>query len=139
MAWNSGASAASVLPIFTTSNSHFRRPSISPRKFLLPFWAYPFTYIPNKFHILHARKGRSKSDQPLLRPTIVEEVSEGDEDDAFSDDFADGNLIPPAPSSPFTLHSSFKFFFAQSFFLRCLNLTIFLPCDFYFIFVGNKI
>lgn len=118
MAWNSGASAASVLPIFTTSSSHFRRPSISPRKFLLPFWAYPFIYIPNKFHVLHARKRRSNSDQPLLRPTIVEEVSEDDEDDAFADDFADGNLIPPAPSSPFTLHSSFKFFLLKVSFCR---------------------
>lgn len=92
IAWNSTASATSFSPVFTTCSSHFHSPSLSPRKFLLPFWGYPFPYVPNKFHILHAHNRRSESDQPLLRPTLVEEVSEDDEYDASFDDFADGKL-----------------------------------------------
>ncbi|KAH7525173.1 hypothetical protein FEM48_Zijuj06G0196900 [Ziziphus jujuba var. spinosa] len=97
ISWNSRASAISFSqPSFTTTTtSHFQRPSLSsPRKFILPFWAYPFPYFPNKsHHILHARKNRrSEPDhhQPLLKPTIIQEVSEDDEeDDVFLDEYED--------------------------------------------------
>lgn len=120
ISWNSRASVISFSqPSFTTTTtSHFQRPSLSsPRKFILPFWAYPFPYFPNKsHHILHARKNRrSEPDhhQPLLKPTIIQEVSEDDEeDDVFLDEYEDGKKktypIPLALFSFLVLYFSFK-------------------------------
>lgn len=109
-AWNSSASAISFSPpMFITSTSHFQRPYLAPRKFLLPFWAYPFPYFANKSRILHARNNRrSEPDhQPLLKPTIIEDVSEDDEED-FIDGFEDGKL-PTSTSSFFLFSFIFQF------------------------------
>lgn len=94
-AWNSRASAISYAPIIpqtTCTSSHFQRPSLPPHQLSFPFCPCPFRFVPNKSLALRARKRNSEPEQhPLLRPTIIEEVSEDDEDDdVILDDFEDG-------------------------------------------------
>ncbi|KAK6246358.1 hypothetical protein SCA6_009448 [Theobroma cacao] len=69
-------------PTAITCSCSFYKPPGSANKFSFPFWTYPFARIPNKSPssiAIHARKKNSKS-EPLLKPTIVEEVSMDDED-----------------------------------------------------------
>lgn len=93
-AWNSRASAISYAPIITQTtctSSPFQRPSLPPHQLSFPFCPCPFRFVPNKSLTLHARKRNSEPEQhPLLKPTIIEEVSEDDEDDdVILDDFED--------------------------------------------------
>ncbi|KAM6542555.1 hypothetical protein CsatB_007002 [Cannabis sativa] len=89
------ASLVSFSPIITTtSSSHSRTrrpPSLSLGSSSFSFWGYPFPRIlQNNFHVHHARKKRSEPPQPepVLSPTIVEEVSlDDDEEDLLFDDF----------------------------------------------------
>uniref|UniRef100_A0A5B7CD91 Uncharacterized protein n=1 Tax=Davidia involucrata TaxID=16924 RepID=A0A5B7CD91_DAVIN len=93
--WNlRGVSGASILGIATSDNI-FRRLSRQTHKFSCPFWSYPFPYIPNKSCIVvNARKRNSRS-EPVLEPTIVEEVSRDkeDEDDLLFDELIDEQLV----------------------------------------------
>ncbi|KAB1220952.1 hypothetical protein CJ030_MR3G025357 [Morella rubra] len=88
--WNLRASAVSFPPIITTSCFFFNRPSLSPdHKFPVSFWTYPIPYIPNMSHIIAAQK-RDSDAEPILKPTIVEEVSlDDEEEEALFDDFED--------------------------------------------------
>ncbi|OMP06719.1 hypothetical protein COLO4_07952 [Corchorus olitorius] len=86
-------------PTATSCSYSFRSPPGSAHKFLFPVWAYPFARIPNRSPssssiTIHARKENSKSDSdPLLKPTIVEEVSMDEDDEEeeqlLFDDFED--------------------------------------------------
>lgn len=78
--------------------------SLSPyRNLQLPFWTYPFPYTPNRTHIIGSGKRDSEAAEPVLKPSIVEEVSLVDEEDeALFDDFEDGK-------DPFTLLSNWTF------------------------------
>ncbi|XP_040365029.1 uncharacterized protein LOC112173099 isoform X2 [Rosa chinensis] len=84
-AWNSRASAISFAPRITPntcSSSHFQHPSLPPQRLSFPFCPYPFRFVPSKSLTLQARKRNSEPEQqPLVSPTIIEEVSEDDEDD----------------------------------------------------------
>ncbi|CAL5417560.1 unnamed protein product [Camellia sinensis] len=59
--------------------------------FSFPFWSYPFAQIPSKSFVVHAGKKNSHS-EPVLKPTIVQEVSMHDEDHLLFDEFEDGDL-----------------------------------------------
>ncbi|XP_062023152.1 uncharacterized protein LOC133739388 isoform X2 [Rosa rugosa] len=93
--WNFRASAISFAPLITPNTcttSHFQHPSLPPHKLSFPFCPYPFRFVPNKSLTLQARKRNSEPEQqPLVSPTIIEEVSEDDEDDddVILDDFDD--------------------------------------------------
>ncbi|OMO58542.1 Ribosome maturation factor RimP [Corchorus capsularis] len=86
-------------PTATTCSYSFRSPPGSAYKFPFPVWAYPFARTPNRSPssssiTIHARKKISKSDSdPLLKPTIVEEVSMDEDDEEeeqlLFDDFED--------------------------------------------------
>ncbi|XP_062101192.1 uncharacterized protein LOC133807064 isoform X2 [Humulus lupulus] len=83
------ASLVSFSPIITTTASfHLRRaPSLSVGEPSFSFWGYPFPHIvPDNSHVLHSRKKRSEPQQPVLSPTIVDEVSLDDEEDLLFDD-----------------------------------------------------
>ncbi|GLT61877.1 hypothetical protein SLA2020_345510 [Shorea laevis] len=71
----------SVSSELTTTGS-FCKPSISLHRFSFPFLRYPFVNIPNRSPAtaIHARK-RDPRSQPVLKPSIVEDVSMGDEED----------------------------------------------------------
>ncbi|GKU90587.1 hypothetical protein SLEP1_g4568 [Rubroshorea leprosula] len=71
----------SVSPELTTTGS-FCKPSISLHRFSFPFLRYPFAESPNRSPAtaIHARK-RDPRSQPVLKPSIVEEVSMDDEQD----------------------------------------------------------
>ncbi|PQP94386.1 uncharacterized protein Pyn_15989 [Prunus yedoensis var. nudiflora] len=93
--WSLRASAISLSPVITRrSRTHLQRASLSPPpKLSCQFWAYPFPFIPNKYPALHARK-RNSEPEPLIKPTIIEEVSEDDEDDddVILDDFEEDEV-----------------------------------------------
>ncbi|XVE60185.1 hypothetical protein DITRI_Ditri05aG0107700 [Diplodiscus trichospermus] len=79
----------------TTFGCSFYKPLGSSHKFSSLFRMYPFSRIPNNSSsviAIHARKKNSKS-EPLLQPTIVQEVSldeeDGEEEQLLFDDFED--------------------------------------------------
>ncbi|XVE95636.1 hypothetical protein REPUB_Repub02eG0115500 [Reevesia pubescens] len=88
---------ASTIP--TTCTFRIHKPPGSAHKFSSPSLTYPFAIISNKssspFEI-NARKKNSKS-EPLLKPTIVEEVSMNEEDEEdeqlLFDDFEDDESL----------------------------------------------
>lgn len=97
--WSLKSIGIAVLPpTFSakTCSCSFYMPPGSARKFTSPFWTHPLSRIPNKFSspiAIHARKKNSKSES-FLKPTIVEEVSMGDEEEELLfDDFEDGNFV----------------------------------------------
>ncbi|KAM1030144.1 hypothetical protein FF1_034026 [Malus domestica] len=69
------ASAVTFSPIRS-----FARSSLSPLNLSFQFLPCPIPFIPNKSSALRARKPNSEP-EPLLKPTIIDEVSEDDEDD----------------------------------------------------------
>ncbi|GKU90591.1 hypothetical protein SLEP1_g4571 [Rubroshorea leprosula] len=71
----------SVSSELTTTGS-FCKPPISLHRFSFPFLRYPFANIPKRSPAtaIHARK-RDPRSQPVLKPSIVEDVSMGDEED----------------------------------------------------------
>ena len=94
----------------TTCSSSFYKPRGSVHKFSSSFWTYPFSRILNKYYspiAIHAREKNSKS-EPLLKPTIVEEVSMDEEDEEeeqlLFDDFEDGSFMNN--TDPFVLSLS---------------------------------
>ncbi|XP_059453278.1 uncharacterized protein LOC132183840 [Corylus avellana] len=87
---NLRASAVSIPPIVTVSSCFYRPPH---HRFSFTYWTYPFPNIPNRSHIVLARK-RNPEAEPVLKPTIVEEVSSDDEEDeAVFDDFEDEAVV----------------------------------------------
>ncbi|KAG6624311.1 hypothetical protein I3843_16G019400 [Carya illinoinensis] len=88
--WNLRTSEVSFPPTITMSSCFCGR-SLSPyRNLQLPFWTYPFPYTPNRTHIIGSGKRDSEAAEPVLKPSIVEEVSLVDEEDeALFDDFED--------------------------------------------------
>ncbi|XVF64401.1 hypothetical protein PTKIN_Ptkin09bG0166400 [Pterospermum kingtungense] len=83
----------------TTGSCSFYKPPGTACKFPSRFWTYPFSRIPNRLsspNAIRARKKNSKS-EPLLKPTIVEEVSMEEEDDEeeqlLLDDFDDDESV----------------------------------------------
>ncbi|PON99680.1 hypothetical protein TorRG33x02_044450 [Trema orientale] len=91
-------SLVSISPIIRTtpSSSNFWAPSLSVGKLFFPFGGYPFPHVvPESRHVRHARKKRSEPKQPVLSPTIVEEVSLDDEaeEDLLFDDLEDEECI----------------------------------------------
>jgi hypothetical protein len=93
---NLRASAVSIPPIVAVSSCFYRPPQ---HRFFFTYWTYPFPNIPNSSHIVLARKKNPEA-EPVLKPTIVEEVSSDDEEDeAVFDDFEDGK--GPFALSPF--------------------------------------
>ncbi|XP_004290563.1 PREDICTED: uncharacterized protein LOC101309601 [Fragaria vesca subsp. vesca] len=86
----SRTSAISFASLFITprsfSSSHFPYPCLPLDKL-----SFPFRFAPNKSLALQARKRNSEPEQqPLVSPTIIQEVSEDDEDDdVILDDFDD--------------------------------------------------
>ncbi|GLT61876.1 hypothetical protein SLA2020_345500 [Shorea laevis] len=88
----------SVSSELTTTGS-FCKPSFSLHRFSFPFLRYPFSNIPNgsPATAIHAQK-RDPRSQPVLKPSIVEDVSMGDEEDdeeghLLFDDSKDGILL----------------------------------------------
>jgi hypothetical protein len=94
--WNLTASAVSIPPMVAMSSCFYRPPH---HRFSFTYWTYvtyPFPNIHNRSHIVLSRK-RNPEAEPVLKPSIVEEVSLDDEEDqALFDDFEDGK-------DPFTL------------------------------------
>ncbi|KAJ7959243.1 Ribosome maturation factor RimP [Quillaja saponaria] len=74
-------------PLINVSDDFFR-PSRSPNKLLLSFRTYPFHYTPRKSLMMTAGKRKSES-EPVLKPTIIEEVSMEDEEDVLFDELDD--------------------------------------------------
>ena len=84
---NSALSAVSTPP--SLPHSVFRWSSISPTNLPFPFLDHRFPSTSNNSLLLHARKRNSES-QPVLKPNIVQEVSEDEEDDVLVDEFEEG-------------------------------------------------
>uniref|UniRef100_A0A2P2KSH0 Uncharacterized protein n=1 Tax=Rhizophora mucronata TaxID=61149 RepID=A0A2P2KSH0_RHIMU len=94
--WNFTAIKGSVQPITTFP---YRTSSVSNHDFSVPIWRYPFRLIPggDSSVVLHAKKKASQP-EPVLKPSIVEEVSHDnddvEEDQLLFDDFdSDGTLL----------------------------------------------
>ncbi|XP_062159404.1 uncharacterized protein LOC133866785 [Alnus glutinosa] len=87
--WNLTASAVSIPPMVAMSSCFYRPPH---HRFSFTYWTYvtyPFPNIHNRSHIVLSRK-RNPEAEPVLKPSIVEEVSLDDEEDqAHFDDFED--------------------------------------------------
>ncbi|KAB2083213.1 hypothetical protein ES319_A05G250500v1 [Gossypium barbadense] len=88
-----------VLPPSTATTCSFSKPPSSTHKVSFPFRIYRLARISNKSSspfAIHARKKNSKS-EPLLEPTLVEEVSMDDDDKEdellLFDDFEDDELM----------------------------------------------
>lgn len=91
--WNYRASAISFPTIIPINNYHSQKLSLSPNNLSFQFWSLPLSYIPNNSFLLHARNKRSKpEEEPILSPTIIEEVSLDDEEDRQFDNFEDGEV-----------------------------------------------
>ncbi|GAV58827.1 DUF150 domain-containing protein [Cephalotus follicularis] len=90
----------SIPPSPRTTMSSFNKLSLSPHKFSISFWTYPFEKIASMSScIVHAKNRRNSEIKPILITTIVEEVSmddedeeEGEEHQLLSDDFQDEAL-----------------------------------------------
>ncbi|KDP43042.1 hypothetical protein JCGZ_25228 [Jatropha curcas] len=86
------------VPIISTippTKSFLHRPSLSNHNFPFPILAQPFPAIQIKSYPLQAKKRNSQS-EPVLKPTIIEEVSEEDEDEEeqlFLDELEDEALM----------------------------------------------
>lgn len=90
--WNTRASAISFSAL--RSRSSFHNPSRQNHNLLFPFWPYPLPRISYKSFTAHAKK-RSSQSQPLVKQTIVEQISTSQQqDDLLLDDFEDGNHYP---------------------------------------------
>ncbi|XP_002526158.2 uncharacterized protein LOC8285112 [Ricinus communis] len=76
------------------STSFTYRSSLSNHNFPFPSWKHPFLAIPIKSFTLHAKK-RNSQPEPVLKPTIIEEVSMDNEDEEqlLFDDLGDEALI----------------------------------------------
>lgn len=81
-ALNLRASLSPFSLVIPMSNFYF--PPRSPRNFSFQFRTYPFHHFSSKSLILRAKRGKSES-EPVLDPTIVEEVSMDDEEDVLDD------------------------------------------------------
>ncbi|KAK5832292.1 Ribosome maturation factor RimP [Gossypium arboreum] len=88
-----------VSPPSTATTCSFSKPPSSTHKVSFPFRTYRLARISNKSSspfAIHARKKNSKS-EPLLEPTLVEEVSMDDDDKEdellLFDDFEDDELM----------------------------------------------
>ncbi|MBA0659511.1 hypothetical protein Goklo_011643 [Gossypium klotzschianum] len=88
-----------VSPPSTATTCSFYKPPSSAHKVSSPFRTYRLARISNKSSspfAIHARKKNSKS-EPLLEPTLVEEVSMDDDDEEdellLFDDFEDDELM----------------------------------------------
>ncbi|KAH1065166.1 hypothetical protein J1N35_030153 [Gossypium stocksii] len=88
-----------VSPSSTATTCSFYKPPSSAHKVSSPFRTYRLARISNKSSspfAIHARKKNSKS-EPLLEPTLVEEVSMNDDDEEdellLFDDFEDDELM----------------------------------------------
>ncbi|KAK9270029.1 hypothetical protein L1049_025602 [Liquidambar formosana] len=88
--WNSRASGISFSP---PTKSSFCSPSRQTHNLSFPFWSYPFLSIPKYSCITHAKKKNTES-EPVLKPTIIEEVYVDDEEEeVLLDNFDDGELM----------------------------------------------
>ncbi|KAA0058895.1 DUF150 domain-containing protein [Cucumis melo var. makuwa] len=87
---NSALSAVSTPP--SLPHSVFRWSSISPTNLPFPFLDHRFPSTSNNSLLLHARKRNSES-QPVLKPNIVQEVSEDEEDDVLVDEFEEDEIM----------------------------------------------
>ncbi|XP_034676314.1 uncharacterized protein LOC117907062 isoform X1 [Vitis riparia] len=89
--WNTRASAISFSAL--RSRSSFHNPSRQNHNLLFPFWPYPLPRISYKSFTAHAKK-RSSQSQPLVKQTIVEQISTSQQqDDLLLDDFEDEALM----------------------------------------------
>jgi hypothetical protein len=109
--WNLRFPPISIPPI--TAFPHCK-PSLTNQSFSFPFWPHPCRIISTTSFLVHAKKRNSKP-EPVLEPTIIEQVSGDDEDkeeQLLFDDFEDGNLNLNNPFSLFcsVLKASFKVF-----------------------------
>lgn len=87
---------SSFSPIITTTSTSTSTFSVSATKFSFPFLRYPLGRIriaPEKSRLVYACKRRSESDEPIISPTIVEEVSAVDEEDLLFDELEDDGAI----------------------------------------------
>ena len=89
------ASAVTFSPITSIA-----RPSLSPHDLSFQFPPCPIPSIPNKSSVLRSRKPNSEP-EPLLKPTVIDEVSEDDEDDEviWDDEDDDGTSVNSHVSS----------------------------------------
>ncbi|KAB1220959.1 hypothetical protein CJ030_MR3G025350 [Morella rubra] len=70
---------------FVSTNHHYELLLLQQ----VSFWTYPIPYIPNMSHIIAVQK-RDSDAEPVLKPTIVEEVLfDDEEEEALYDDFED--------------------------------------------------
>jgi hypothetical protein len=91
--WNLRFPPISIPPI--TASPHCK-PSLTNHSFSFPFWPHPCRIISTTSFLVHAKKRNSKP-EPVLKPTIIEQVSGDDEDkeeQLLFDDFEDGSLSP---------------------------------------------
>ncbi|KAL6962362.1 hypothetical protein U1Q18_037319 [Sarracenia purpurea var. burkii] len=78
-------------PVAMANNGSFHRLSRQIFNLSSPIWSYPFAHIPSSPLVVHARKRDSQS-EPVLKQTIVEEVSMDGGDGILFDDFEDEEL-----------------------------------------------
>lgn len=90
--WNLRFPHVSIPPI--TDFPHCK-PSLTNHFFSFPFWPHPCRSISTTSFLVHAKRRNSKP-EPVLEPTIIEQVSGDDEDkeeQLLFDDFEDGAVM----------------------------------------------